>query len=204
MDGPKGWKWTVRPKVYDLEPNWAVIWAKVDGLMSQSGRSRVKVDSHSTKSGRSFGWIKLSKWTSSFVTLNRPVSSLWTFQFHSFRPTSFGPLYCLLLSLETVQIHLFRSYSLFSLDHPLLDFRTVHFRRPSTFSLLDCPVSVVWTVQFIPVGPSTLILGRPLYTWPPNQIFSLKTLTQLICKKIKCYNWSFEKGTEDSGPSSPS
>ena len=40
---------------------------KMDGpwsvRSSQSGRSWVKVNGHSTKSGRSFGWIEGSKWT---------------------------------------------------------------------------------------------------------------------------------------------
>ena len=55
----------------------------------------------------------------------------------------------------TVQFLLFRSTSLRPLDRPLSEFRTVHFRRPSTFSLLDCLVSVVWTAKLNPHGPST-------------------------------------------------
>ena len=31
VNGPIGWNWTVQPKVDGLEPNWTVIWAKVDG-----------------------------------------------------------------------------------------------------------------------------------------------------------------------------
>ena len=138
----------------------------------------------------------------------RRVSSLWTVQFHPFGPFSFIPLDRPVLALCTVYFYPLRPSKFIYSDRTVFFLWTIHFwiSRPSIFAdrLLDCPVSVVWTVQFIPVGPFTLILGRPLYTWPPNQIFSLKTLTQLICKKIKCYNWSFEKGTEDSGPSSPS
>ena len=73
MDGPKGLKWTVlkvddRSKA-DAPSKSGRSWAKpdgdlsqsrrsrtiVDGLLSQSGRSWVKVDGHSTKSGRSLG-----------------------------------------------------------------------------------------------------------------------------------------------------
>ena len=58
-------------------------------------------------------------------------------QFHPFGAFSFRPLNCQLTFLETVQFHPFRSTSFCLSDRPLLDFRTVHFRRPSTFSLLD-------------------------------------------------------------------
>ena len=60
-------KWTVRDDSgRSLEPKW---------------RSRVKVDGQSTKSGRSFRWIKVSKWTvqkyqsgrSEALSVNAPI-----------------------------------------------------------------------------------------------------------------------------------
>ena len=46
------------------------------------------------------------------------------------------------------------------------NFRTVHFRSPSTFRLLNRPVSVVWTVQFNPHRPSTFTQDR----WKFDQV----------------------------------
>ena len=66
----------------------------MDGLLSQSGRSWVKIDGHSTKSGRSFGinhgikvdGPKVSNWTvpncqtgrSESLILDGPKVSNWT------------------------------------------------------------------------------------------------------------------------------
>ena len=62
MDGTKGWKWSVlkvegRAKVDGLEPNWTVIWAKVDGP----------------------GWymaVQFDTWPSSFSSLDQRPSTL--------------------------------------------------------------------------------------------------------------------------------
>ena len=101
--------------------------------MSQSGRSWVKVEGHSTKSGRSF-------WLNQSVKVEGPKVSKWTV-----RKCQAGKAFFLdrlLSSLMTVQFSFFRPFSFFLLG-------------PSTFSLLDCPLRFFWTVHFGPFGPST-------------------------------------------------
>ena len=68
----------------------------MDGLLSQSGRSWVKVDSHSTKSGRSLG-INLS------IKVDGPKVSNWTV----FRPDPSGRSFkwTVLSKVDVLELH---------------------------------------------------------------------------------------------------
>ena len=110
---------------------------------------------------RSLKWTVTRKFyffgPSIFCVFDRPLTFFKTVQFHPFEASIFIPW-----NRPDSLPHIVQS---FSLDHPIS--LTVHFESFGPSSLIcDRPVSLVWTFQYDPHGPSALTQDRPHWTWP--------------------------------------